>query len=106
MAFVIAVCCLFAILDMAALRFLIFLTTFKKALRPRIDSWIQDGVFQVQRRAFAALGEGTWEQVDDEIPVTSANTELYMGSEPDPPGIFISDKARLNSPFRLPPASP
>jgi hypothetical protein len=50
------------------LRFLVYLSQFRKALTPRIDRWIQDGVFQLQRRAYEAEGEGTWTDLDKEIP--------------------------------------
>jgi hypothetical protein len=43
---------------------------FRSALAPRIDHWVQDGIFQLQRRAFEAQGQGCWKYLDQEIPVT------------------------------------
>lgn len=58
------------------LKFLIFLKQFRKALAPRIDAWIQDGTFQLQRRAYEAYGEGQWERFDEEIPIHKRGEEL------------------------------
>ena len=63
-------------IDTVSLKFLIFLTRFRKALAPRIDSWIQDGVFQIQRRAFEGQGQGTWENLEKEIPTTVEKVKL------------------------------
>jgi hypothetical protein len=51
LSFVIGVSSLIAIIDIALLKFLIYLSSFKRVLAPRIDRWIQDGVWQLQRRA-------------------------------------------------------
>jgi hypothetical protein len=64
------------LLDLVLLKFLIFLSRFRRALAPRIDRWIQDGVFQLQRRAFEAREEGDWQRKDQEIPITSAKKLL------------------------------
>jgi hypothetical protein len=78
LAFVIAICCLITILDIVILRFLIFLKTFRKSLGPRLNGWIQDGVFQLQRRAFEASDSATWERLDQVVPVTATYTELLL----------------------------
>jgi hypothetical protein len=70
MAFVIAVSLFFAILDISLLKFLIFLNGLRKVLSPRIEHWIQGGVLQLQRRAYEAIGEGTWSNLDQEVPLT------------------------------------
>ena len=83
LAFVIATCSLITILDLIILRFLIFLKAFRKSLGPRLNGWIQDGVFQLQRRAFQASDSATWERLDEVVPVTVAYTELLLDpSEP------------------------
>jgi outer membrane biosynthesis protein TonB len=85
MSFVIATALLFAIIDTVLLRFLIYLSTFRKALSPRIDRWIQDGVLQLQRRAFEAHKEGTWSGLSKEVPLTDAKellAELPLASLP------------------------
>lgn len=43
---------------------------FRAALAPRIDHWVQDGIFQLQRRAFEAQGQGCWKNLEQEIPIT------------------------------------
>jgi hypothetical protein len=58
------------------LKYLIYLGKFRKALSPRIDRWIQDGVLQLQRRAYEAQGQGTWSDLDKEVPLTQANDML------------------------------
>jgi len=37
---------------------------------------MQDGIYQLQRRAHEAQGNGTWKKLTDEVPVTSENTPL------------------------------
>jgi hypothetical protein len=64
------------ILDILLLRFLIYLSKFQRALSPRIDRWVQDGVFQLQRRAYEAQGDGVWRMQDKEIPVIFDGSKL------------------------------
>jgi hypothetical protein len=52
------------------LRILIYTHTLRRLLAPRIDRWIQDGVFQIQRKAYEAQELVTWERPDKEIPIT------------------------------------
>lgn len=82
LALTISVCCLVVAIDLVLLRFLIYLKSFRRALSPRIVRWIDDGLFQIQRKAFEAHGEGTWECLDEVVPVTTTNTELSWGSGP------------------------
>ncbi|KAJ4302760.1 hypothetical protein N0V90_001651 [Kalmusia sp. IMI 367209] len=58
------------------LRFCIFLSKFRAALAPRIERWVQDGIFQLQRRAFEAEDEGMWVDLEKEIPVTKRSERL------------------------------
>ena len=37
---------------------------------------MQDGVFQLQRRAYEAHGEGTWSCLDQEVPVTEKDEKF------------------------------
>jgi hypothetical protein len=76
MALVIAASLFFAILDIAMLKFLIFLSGFRKALNPRLDRWIQDGVLQLQRRAYEAEGQGTWSHLHNDVPLTEPKESL------------------------------
>lgn len=62
--------------DFMLLRFLITLSRFRRAMAPKLDRWIQDGVFQLQRRAYEAKGEGSWQHIDKEIPVTTGKERL------------------------------
>jgi hypothetical protein len=66
----------FAILDIIILRFLIFLDRPKQVLSPRINRCIQDGVLQLQRRAYEAHGQGTWSDLNKEVPLTRAKDTL------------------------------
>lgn len=75
MAFIISVSLFFTILDILVLKFLIFLSGFRKTLSPRLDRWIQDGVLQLQRRAYEAEGQGTWSNLDSDVPLTE-NKEM------------------------------
>lgn len=59
------------IADLLLLRFLIYLSRTRRYLSPRIDRWIQDGVFQLQRRAYESHGQGTWENLDQPVPTTT-----------------------------------
>jgi hypothetical protein len=65
-----------AIVDIVLLKFLIFLSSFRKALSPRIDRWIQDGALQLQRRAYEARGQGTWSNLDKDVPLTNSGDML------------------------------
>ena len=49
---------------------------FRRFLQSRVDRWVQDGVFQLQRRAFDAHGQGTWIHITDEIPRTTEMDNL------------------------------
>ncbi|PVH98771.1 hypothetical protein DM02DRAFT_657011 [Periconia macrospinosa] len=76
LAFVITLCVAVTVLDLVLLKFLVFWHKFRGLLAPRIDSWIQDGIFQLQRRGYEAYGEGQWERLEKEIPATTDDTEL------------------------------
>jgi hypothetical protein len=71
------------IVDISLLKFLIFLSTLRrtKTLGPRINRWIQDGVFQLQRRAYESQGCAYWEDLDEDIPTTRGNEKLPGFSE-------------------------
>ena len=77
LVFIITVACVVTILDLVLLKFLVFLRRSRRGLASRLDSWIQDGVFQLQRRAFEAHGEGTWVKLDQEIPSTMKGNKLH-----------------------------
>lgn len=74
--FTIAVSCLAAIVDITLLKFLIFVSRFRKALAPRIERWIQDGILQLQRRAYEAQGASTWTYLEKDVPVTVGKDQL------------------------------
>ena len=59
-------------LDIMLLRFLIFMSRFRRTgwIGPRIERWVQDGVLQLQRRAFEARSQGSWIHSDKEVPIT------------------------------------
>ncbi|KAH8707661.1 hypothetical protein GQ44DRAFT_662719 [Phaeosphaeriaceae sp. PMI808] len=83
LAIVVTFAVLFAVADLVVLKFLIFFKRFRKVMAPRIDRWIQDGVFQLQRRAYEASNEGVWVRQDTEVPATIDDQllcELSAGS--------------------------
>ncbi|KAF2645509.1 hypothetical protein P280DRAFT_531672 [Massarina eburnea CBS 473.64] len=72
LSFIITFTVTISILEVSILRFLIFLSKFRRALSPRIEHWINDGVFQLQRRVFYFNGQGSWTRMEKEIPATKA----------------------------------
>jgi hypothetical protein len=60
---------LVTILDLAALKIFVFFSQFRRALAPRIERWVQDGVFHLQRRAYEGNQYGNWELLDRDVPV-------------------------------------
>jgi hypothetical protein len=77
LAFIITFSLVLTICNTLILRFLIFMSRFRSALAPRLDHWVQDGIFQLQRRAFEAQESGTWVNLDDEVPVTANYERLH-----------------------------
>ena len=71
--FVITFSCVITALDVGLLKFLIFLSRFRTALAPRIDRWIQDSNFQLQRRVYEAHGRKNWNNTNADIPLTIDN---------------------------------
>lgn len=82
LAIVIAFATIFTLSDLIVLKFIIFLKHSRRALAPRIDRWIQDGVFQLQRRAYEANDEGIWVRRDMEVPAT-IDGQLLCELSPD-----------------------
>lgn len=76
LAFVITFCVVVTALDLILLKFLVFWRRFRGLSALRVEAWIQDGTFQLQRRAFEAHSEGTWERLDKEVPATIDDVEL------------------------------
>jgi hypothetical protein len=70
LSFIIAFSVLIALLDIFILKFMIFLSRFRAALGPRIDRWIQDGIWQLQRRAYEGEGYRGWTDLEADIPLT------------------------------------
>jgi len=99
LAFTLTICGVTIVVDIVLLRFLIFLKKFRKALAPRIDAWIQDGVYQLQRRAYEAHGEGTWERLEEEIPLTKEKEELAkLPVDSLPTNVVVKPEGQLSSP--------
>lgn len=70
LSFIIAFSVLVALLDIFILKFMIYLSKFRAALGPRIDRWIQDGIWQLQRRAYEGEGYRGWTDLEADIPIT------------------------------------
>jgi hypothetical protein len=78
---------MFVATDLVLLRSLLHLRKYKPWLGRRVDRWLQDGVFQLQRRAHEAHGQGVWKNLSDEVPITSEKIllpELPFESLPGP----------------------
>ncbi|KAF2822182.1 hypothetical protein CC86DRAFT_262550, partial [Ophiobolus disseminans] len=76
LSFIIALTCTFTLVDIVLLRILIYTGKFRRALAPRIERWIQDGVFHLQRRAYEEQEQVEWERLNKEIPVTVEKAKL------------------------------
>ena len=76
LVFTITVSCVIDLVDLILIRILTMLRELKKMSSARIDRWIQDGVFQLQRRAYEAQGEGSWKRLTTDNPVTVKNTKF------------------------------
>ncbi|CAI6342197.1 unnamed protein product [Periconia digitata] len=78
LTFIVTSTIIFSCLNIYILRFFIFLSKSRRALAPRLDQWVNDGVFQLQRRAFEAKNQGKWTKIDSEIPVTEKEEVLQL----------------------------
>lgn len=65
-------------LDITLLKFLVFVSRFRRMRKigPRLERWIQDGVLQLQRRAYEAQGQGVWVDLDKDVPTTTERETL------------------------------
>ena len=87
LVFVITISCFVVVLDITLLKFLIFVSKFRRltGLSGRLSRWTQDGVLQLQRRAYAAQGKGKWKNLDEDVPLTVSKElleDLPVASEP------------------------
>lgn len=73
---ILALSCFFITADLLVLRSLLYIPRLRRHLAPRIDRWIQDGVLQLQRRAYEAQGVGTWKDIEMPIPTTAMLEKL------------------------------
>jgi hypothetical protein len=96
LSFIIAFSCLVAILDWTILKFLVFLGRFRRALAPRVDRWIQDGVWQLQRRAYEGEGYREWTNLEADVPLTKAGQMLK-----DLPILWVPEKRPTGSSANL-----
>jgi hypothetical protein len=76
LAFVSTFAVVVTICNMFMLRIAIMLSRFRRALGPKLDRWTQDGIFQLQRRAFEADGQMYWRDIESEIPTTARDALL------------------------------
>jgi hypothetical protein len=70
LVFVLTLSLLALIVDITLLKFLIYLARFRRQLGPRVERWIRDGVWQLQRRAYEGVGQREWTDLESEIPLT------------------------------------
>ncbi|KAF2734975.1 hypothetical protein EJ04DRAFT_436020 [Polyplosphaeria fusca] len=78
LAFIITIACVVIAIDMTLFKFLIYLSQFRRHvwLSPRLDRWLQDGVLQLQRRAYEAEGQGHWTNAEEAVPLTGEHVKL------------------------------
>lgn len=76
LVFTITICGSITLADLVLLRSLILWRKLRKSAAPRLDRWVQDGVYQLQRRAYEASGNGNWENLAHEVPITRESTKL------------------------------
>ena len=76
LVFVVTLSSVIVLIDITMLKFLIFLSKFRRALAPRIDRWIQDGALQLQRRAYESQGQGVWTNLSKDVPLTTEKVSL------------------------------
>ncbi|KAF2733301.1 hypothetical protein EJ04DRAFT_605754 [Polyplosphaeria fusca] len=74
--FIIVISNVVTIVDLTLLRFIAVVKKIKKFDSPRLDRWVQDGLFHLQRHAYEAYGEGKWEDLTSEVPTTVEQTEF------------------------------
>ena len=76
LAFILTIASVFTVLDLVLLRVLIFLKGFRRFLFPRINRWLQHGVWQLQRHAYEAQADFDWVGCEKEIPTTRTDSAL------------------------------
>ncbi|KAF2111917.1 hypothetical protein BDV96DRAFT_499062 [Lophiotrema nucula] len=75
LAFIITFTIVVTLTDLILLKFVIFIDKFRNG-SPKISRWIQDGVLQLQRRAYEANDQGFWENLEKEVPTTTTGELL------------------------------
>jgi hypothetical protein len=74
LVFILTFSLLALVVDITLLKFLIYIARFRRHLGPRVERWIQDGVWQLQRRAYEGEGQRDWTDLESEIPLTEKRT--------------------------------
>lgn len=74
LVFIIIVSSVFTLIDITLLRFIALLKKITRSDTPRLDRWIQDGLFHLQRLAYEAHGERGWKDLTEEVPTTVRRT--------------------------------
>ena len=70
LAFISTFCVIITLVNLNILNIFTFFSKFRPKLGPCRDRWVQDGIFQLTRRAFDADGQSTWVDVGKEVPST------------------------------------
>jgi hypothetical protein len=79
------------LVDISLLKFLVYLSRFRRHLGPRIERWIQDGVWQLQRRAYEGEGERDWTNLEGEIPLLKDKAHMLK----DLPILWVPGKSPM-----------
>jgi hypothetical protein len=104
LVFTIVVATTIVLVDLTLLRFLGFLLKYNHGLAPRIDRWVQDGIFQLQRRAHEAQGHGVWKGLKEDVPVTvekcllpDLETDTLVNTKSQTPSLCDSSLSDVSS---------
>jgi hypothetical protein len=76
LVFILTFSLLALVVDITLLKFLVYIARFRRHLGPRVERWVQDGVWQLQRRAYEGEGLRDWANLEDEIPLTTKGQML------------------------------
>ena len=76
LVFILVLSCTIILVDLSLFRILVAASRWSPKMARRLERWVQDGILQLQRRAFEAEGKGAWEGLCDDVPVTRGEQKL------------------------------
>lgn len=70
LVFIVTVASVLTLIDMTLLRFIAFFKEVRRSDAPRLERWMQDGLFHLQRLAYEACEDSRWKDLTEEVPIT------------------------------------